>query len=80
MTDVTCHNCSGSGTDPISQLECEVCGGDGLVEAQGTNLLEALLNLIKATTDTMDTKIDALQDDMDIIKPWIDALYEDLNP
>ncbi len=28
----------------------------------------------------LETKVDAIQADMDIIKPWIEALYEDLNP
>lgn len=38
------------------------------------------LAAIGTTLVAMDTKLDVLQADMDIIKPWIQALYDDLNP
>jgi hypothetical protein len=65
-----CSRCQGTGSiDPYGdppQTDCPDCGGDGLVE-WGTQ------------PDIID-KLDALQADMDIIKPQIQAIYDDLNP
>lgn len=68
-----CNDCQGVGTvpasdgDPSPQL-CIPCEGTGY-ERWGEIDLSDLI-----------TKLDALQADMDIIKPQIQALYDDLNP
>lgn len=75
-----CTNCEGTGNrnrsdaDP-SPMDCPHCDGTGL-EDEGEVHDSDLLGKV----NDLDTKLDTLQADMDIIKPWIAALYEDLNP
>jgi hypothetical protein len=67
---------------------CVLCNGTGELDGEfhypclGTGYRAGLeiAVFLKELKDNLDTKLDALQADMDIIKPQIDALYEDLNP
>ena len=70
-----CHECFGATTVPTGDgdptpVPCAHCNSTGY---------EPIL-MGKVDVSELTTKLDALQDDMDIIKPWIAALYEDLNP
>ncbi len=83
MEEITCAHCDGTGTSPWSGGACHVCGGGGNIEPTVTGVH----NIIKAYAIenyekllAVETKLDTLQADMDIIKPQIAALYEDLNP
>lgn len=82
-TQGSCSPCGGDGIldliDP-GFLEGQI---GGMIESGGylvwAALYAGLLNEMEKLNDLAD-KMDALQADMNIIKPWIAALYEDLNP
>ena len=63
---------------------CTKCGGDTVFEVTGATVknlpLGAGLTVNFQLLEDLTTKVDALQADMDIIKPQIQALYDDLNP
>jgi len=79
--EVICPHCEGTGISPLNSETCHVCGGDGDIEAKGDHDItraHAIVNYEKLLA--VKTKLDALQADMDIIKPQIQAIYDDLNP
>lgn len=82
-TQGPCGPCGGDGT--LDLLD------PGMLEDQITSMLDDSGYLVWAVLyaglinemeklDALDTKLDTLQADMDIIKPQIQALYDDLNP
>jgi len=70
--DNPCARCGGTGDDGSGF--CLGCLGTGKQSTAGRSLF------FKALYDHITTKCDALQADMDIIKPQIQAIYDDLNP
>ena len=81
VREMTCYHCHGTGTSPYTGNSCHVCGGDGIMPVKDDHSMYAWLReATNARVEDLETKLDALQADMDIIKPQIDALYEDLNP
>ena len=79
---IDCSSCTdGTASDGNP---CAVCGGDGEIDLTDAAFQKIGIGQKRAlhgqVWSAILTKLDALQDDMDIIKPQIDALYEDLNP
>ncbi len=64
----TCATCGGDGD--IAGEMCTNCWGAGVTPLRG----------ISAQVAALTSKVDDLQADMDIIKPQIQAIYDDLNP
>lgn len=69
--DNLCFTCGGTGDDGSGF--CVVCLGSG-------KRVRAVNIFIKDVSDDIKDKLDTLQADMDIIKPQIQAIYDDLNP
>ena len=79
---ISCEPCEGTGL--LDEITCTYCGGDGevdLVDSEFKHMLTGPRRTLRGVVwSSILTKLDDLQADMDIIKPWIEALYEDLNP
>lgn len=70
---ILCSRCQGIGTVPTSDIDstplpCAACNSTGYAKWGTVDISD------------LETKLDVLQADMDIIKPQIQALYDDLNP
>ena len=80
MAKIPCGICGEQGTVQQART-CPVCNGEGEIEApDGFHMSEAhKIAMYRMLIDAI-SKLDTLQDDMDIIKPQIQALYDDLNP
>ena len=80
MPMIPCSICSEQGTVQQGRA-CPVCNGEGEIEAPaGFHMSDAhKIAMYRMLLDTNE-KLDALQDDMGIIKTQIQALYDDLNP
>ena len=87
MAMIPCSMCS-EGAITQTGGNCQACGGTGEIEAPAgfhmsvAHRIAMYRMLIDAIgkLDTLETKLNALQADMNTIKPQIAALYEDLNP